>query len=50
MPKKAAKRNKRPKNYEPKLQLDESVTFDSLMQVAINHKQPEKKATPKKKK
>jgi hypothetical protein len=41
---------KRPEKYEKKLELDEKVEFDDLFKVAINHKQPKKKAAPKKKK
>lgn len=41
---------KRASKYEAKLELKDDVEFDDLFKVAINHKQPEKKPTVKKKK
>lgn len=41
---------KRPKKYEPKLELKEKVEFSDLFKVAIENEQPKKKAAPKKKK
>jgi len=37
----------RPDTYEKKLELNDNVEFDDLFKVAINHKQPKKKAAPR---
>lgn len=51
MAKKKAK--KRAKNYEPKLEVADNVTFDALMTVAVNYQPPKKEVKaekPKKRK
>lgn len=47
---KKIKGTKRSKNYDPKLELNEKVSFDDLFSVAIKHDLRKKKVAPKKKK